>query len=185
VRFALFRRAVLARAEWNLTKTVVQLVVVWSLALGVGPFLISHGTTAWLGGEPLHFAAAPRAGLFLFVMSSAGGLWSSYVMALHGQGTPLPLDSPRRLVVVGPYGHIRNPMALTGVAQVLSVALALGSGAVAVYGVGGGLLWNFVLRPLEERDLEATFGAAYVAYRRRVPCWIPCLRAYRPTDSVA
>jgi protein-S-isoprenylcysteine O-methyltransferase Ste14 len=30
-----------------------------------------------------------------------------------------------------------------------------------------------VVRPVEERDMERRFGAAYEDYRRRVACWIP------------
>jgi protein-S-isoprenylcysteine O-methyltransferase Ste14 len=43
----------------------------------------------------------------------------------------------------------------------------------------GVLVWQFVLRPVEERDLAARFGAAYEAYRRAVRCWWPRLTPFR------
>jgi protein-S-isoprenylcysteine O-methyltransferase Ste14 len=64
-------------------------------------------------------------------------------------------------------------MALTGLGQGASVSLALGSAGVLSYVIAGGLLWNFLMRPLEEADLEARFGEAFRAYRRNVPCWYP------------
>ena len=33
-----------------------------------------------------------------------------WAFAIHGDGTPLPIDPPRKLVVEGPYRVVRNPM---------------------------------------------------------------------------
>jgi PP-loop superfamily ATP-utilizing enzyme len=41
----------------------------------------------------------------------------------------------------------------------------------------GGLAWNAVIRPSEERFLAARFGAAYDDYRAGVRCWVPTLPA--------
>ena len=38
------------------------------------------------------------------------------------------------------------------------------------------VVWNYVVRPLEESDLEARFGDEYVRYRMSVRCWWPRLR---------
>ena len=90
-------------------------------------------------------------------------------MAVHGQGTPVPFDGPRRLVVTGPYTLVRNPMAIAGLVQGMAVALWHGSVAVSAYVIAGGILWHFVVRPREEEDLARTFGAAFVDYKGRVP----------------
>ena len=49
----------------------------------------------------------------------------------------------------------------------------LGSWLVVLYALAGSLLWNWVVRLLEEADLEARFGAEFVAYQERVACWVP------------
>lgn len=173
----LFRVAAPASTAFNLAKTFAQIVVMWGTALYVVPSLI-NAAELHAGTNALRFTPRVQLGLVLFLLFSAGGLWSGYIIATRGRGTPLPLDAPRAFVVSGPYRYIRNPMAVTGLGQGASVGLAMGSYGVLLYVFAGGLVWNFVFRPLEEADLEARFGEAYRAYRRYVPCWYPRLRAY-------
>jgi protein-S-isoprenylcysteine O-methyltransferase Ste14 len=61
-------------------------------------------------------------------------------------------------VLAGPYRHVRNPMAVAGIAQGVAVALWLGSWAVLLYAVSGALLWHMAIRSAEERDLAERFG---------------------------
>ncbi|MFP7833412.1 hypothetical protein [Marisediminicola sp. LYQ134] len=42
-----------------------------------------------------------------------------------------------------------------------------------LYAVAGSLVWNYVIRPLEETDLERRFGDDFRRYRERVRCWVP------------
>jgi protein-S-isoprenylcysteine O-methyltransferase Ste14 len=172
VPFRLFRRAAPAGQAWNAAKTLAQIAFMWSAALWVVPQLILAGERG-LGLEAGGFAPWPRLGLGFLVLCSLGGLWSAWVINRDGDGTPLPMDTTRRLVVGGPYAYVRNPMAITGVGQGLSVGLMLGSPGVVLYALAGALLWNFWMRALEERDMSQYFGPVYEAYRRAVPCWIP------------
>src|SRR5207253_638214 len=81
------------------------------------------------------------------------------IMARHGEGTPLPLDGPRRLVLAGPYGYVRNPMAIAGLGQGLCVGVGTGSWLVVAYALLGSAIWNWIVRPSEEEDLEHTSAA--------------------------
>jgi protein-S-isoprenylcysteine O-methyltransferase Ste14 len=180
VRVALFREAVEAPAWRNLAKTAAQVVVIWTLALAVVPITIVRALEA-AGITWLDFTPARATGWCLFGAASAIGLWSAAVMARSGRGTPLPLDHARVLVASGPYAHVRNPMAITGLMQGFGVALILGSAAVALYVAVGGVFWNQVLRPLEERRLTDRFGDDYRAYQREVRCWWPQLTPNRPS----
>jgi protein-S-isoprenylcysteine O-methyltransferase Ste14 len=94
-------------------------------------------------------------------------------MALRGRGTPLPAQTARDLVVVGPYRWVRNPMAVAGALQTASVGLWVGSWLVIVVAVAGAVVWNQLIRPAEEADLAARFGASYRRYTAQVRCWIP------------
>ena len=87
-------------------------------------------------------------------------------MATRGEGTPLPTQTARRLVIKGPYRWIRNPMVVAGLVQGLCVGLLLGSRLAVVVPLAGALVWNYVIRPVEEADLETRFGESFRAYRR-------------------
>lgn len=97
-------------------------------------------------------------------------------MAMVGKGTPLPVDCAPRLVVKGLYRYVRNPMAIGGLGMGYAVGLGLGSFGVIAYVTVGMLFWNYVVRPIEERDLLARFGSPYERYCQRVKCWIPLFR---------
>jgi protein-S-isoprenylcysteine O-methyltransferase Ste14 len=168
----MFRIASESRPNWIVAKTIAQIVVVWSLILFILPFFILH-IESKLGIPRIHISGQKTAAVTLFLLHSAGGIWSATSMASLGKGTPLPMDSARKLVTTGPYAFVRNPMAITGIGQGLSVALFLGSPLVALYSLLGAFIWQFMIRPLEEADLLARFGTDYETYRGNVRCWIP------------
>ncbi|SDH17250.1 methyltransferase family protein [Agrococcus jejuensis] len=153
-------------------RTTRQMLVFWGTFLVVLPTIIALVEARWL----LRLDAPPvvqALGVLLFVVASALGIWSARSFAVLGEGTPLPSTQPRRLVVAGPYRWVRNPMAIAGIVQGMAVGLAIGSWMVVVWAAAGSLVWNQVVRPEEEADLHARFGAEYAAYRDRVRCWLP------------
>jgi protein-S-isoprenylcysteine O-methyltransferase Ste14 len=171
----LFRQARAAGAGWNLTKTLLQIVVFWSTFL----VLIPRGLVAlerYWGVEPLVTPFSRTTLWAMLLLASALGLTSGILMAVSGAGTPLPLDAPRRLVVRGPYCYVRNPMAIAGLTQGACAALLFQSWFALALVPAGFVVWNYVVRPLEERHLESMFGDEFRAYRRDVRCWIPRLR---------
>jgi protein-S-isoprenylcysteine O-methyltransferase Ste14 len=164
-----FRTATTNSLLSNTLKTAVQIICVWSITLVVFPLLLM---------ESFDELAMPNtrkliAGGVLFVVSSLLGLASAAVMVSSGRGTPLPLDQTQRLVVSGPYAYVRNPMAVAGIGQGLAVSLAFSSIVVLMYALLGGILWHFVVRPLEEQNMLERFGEEYREYQQRVRCWWP------------
>ncbi len=164
-----------ASRAWNSCKTALQIVVMWAILLVVLPLVIQRAE-AWLGMPS--FTGNRWIGACLFLVFSMTGLHTANVMVRDGAGTPLPLDTARNLVVSGAYRHVRNPMAIGGFGQGTAVGLWLGSLGVLCYVAVGAVVWQFVARPWEERDLEARFGDRYRKYRDAVPCWLPRLRPY-------
>lgn len=97
-----------------------------------------------------------------------------------GHGTPAPIAPPKKLVVVGCYRYVRNPMYLGffvgwaglwivfGRASLAAIAVA----CVAVLGVA-----LFVLL-YEEPHLRKIFGAEYEQYCSNVRRWVPRMRSW-------
>ncbi len=96
-----------------------------------------------------------------------------WVFASVGRGTPGPWDAPRRVVAVGPYGWVRNPIYIAALLVVvgeawlfLSLPLLVYAGAVAIFA-------HLFVIGYEEPTLRRRFGETYVEYLRTVPRWIP------------
>ncbi|MCS5719761.1 isoprenylcysteine carboxylmethyltransferase family protein [Herbiconiux sp. CPCC 205763] len=159
----------------NVTGTFAQIVVFWGLFLVVIPLVIATLERRWAVGLAVSgFAGVVGVvGVVALVLASGLGIWSAIVMSTLGDGTPLPSSTANRLVIAGPYRWVRNPMALAGIAQGVAVGLILSSWLVIVYAVAGSLVWNYVVRPQEEADLELRFGDQFLRYRRAVRCWVP------------
>ena len=113
------------------------------------------------------------AGLLLFASSLRR-------FVTEGEGTLAPWDPPRRLVVRGPYRHVRNPM-ISGVVLVLF-------GEAAVLLSRPHVMWALIFLAvnalyiplLEEPFLAERFGDAYREYCRHVPRLLPRLRPWQP-----
>ncbi len=110
--------------------------------------------------------------LGLFVAIAGAVLAARSALLLAGRGRPRRGPQPA-FVIAGPYVRVRNPLfaglvlALAGVALWRdSRGLMLAAAAVA----GAAHLW--VVR-VEEPALRRRFGAAYAAYLRHVPRWVP------------
>lgn len=176
-----FRVAPLAPRWRHVLATLAQTVVMWGAFLGLMPWGLVL-LEQQLGIPGFKATWQVPAGVVLFTLCGALGLWSGFTMAWHGEGTPLPTATARRLVVAGPYRVVRNPMAIAGLGQGVAVGIALGSWCVLAGVLAGLVIWQRWVRPAEEADLEARFGDDYRHYRTLVGCWLPS-RVYRPADQ--
>lgn len=178
-----FRTARAGGTAKRVLQTGAQIVVFWGLFLAVIPIAIVVLEERW----GLHVEAPLWARIFgavLLVATSALGIWSAAVMATLGDGTPLPAAMANRLVIAGPYRCVRNPMAVAGIAQGVAVGLLASSWLTVLYALAGSLVWNWLVRPVEEADLLERFGDDFADYRAEVSCWIPRLRATAPRSAV-
>jgi protein-S-isoprenylcysteine O-methyltransferase Ste14 len=101
--------------------------------------------------------------LWLGVVLGAAGfglaMWTARLFLTVGEGTPAPWEPPKKLVVRGPYRHVRNPM-ISGALMVLCAeAIILQSWPIAFW-TAFFFTVNALYFPLvEERGLEKRFGA--------------------------
>jgi protein-S-isoprenylcysteine O-methyltransferase Ste14 len=161
------------RTITNVLKTLVFLVVLWAVFLFGLPIAISIAEIN-LGIQ--RFPPLPVAAALLLLAGAVLAAWSALMLAVAGDGTPLSLDPPRRLVTTGPYGFIRHPFATAITMQIVGLGLALGSVPVLVYAAASFAFWYFVIRPGEERTLASRFGDAVAQYRARVRGFRPRLK---------
>lgn len=166
-----------AARSTHLRRSLIQLAVFWTTFFVLVPsLLVALERRLRLDWPTLDHDRFRMVGLVVFVAASALGLWACASIALRGEGTPLPAQTARQLVIVGPYRYVRNPMAVAGALQTGAVGLWAGSWTVTVMAVIGAVAWDAFIRPDEEADLAARFGASYDQYRTGVRCWIPTIR---------
>ena len=101
-----------------------------------------------------------------------------------GRGTPAPMAPPQRLVVVGFYRYVRNPMYLGFFAGWAGLWVVFGRANLATIAVVCAVLLAVVLFVLfyEEPHLRKIFGADYEDYCRNVRRWLPRMN---PWDNLS
>lgn len=166
-----------ARPWWTVAKTLAQVFALWFVALIALPIGIS---IVEIELAVQRFPGYPQLAAIGLVVFGALGMWAALTLALAGRGTPLPMDETRRLVVTGPYAHVRNPFAIALLGQTTAVGIALGSVPVLIYVAVLGAWLYFYVRPREEGQLRERFGAAWIEYQRNVRAFRPRLSPYTP-----
>ena len=110
------------------------------------------------------------------VLALAGAalqLWCITVFQRTGKGTPSPLSPPGRLVTVGPYRWLRNPMNVGEVVLFLALAAWFGSPALLAYALAAWFAFHAFVVYYEEPRLARRFGDRYESYRHAVGRWLP------------
>jgi protein-S-isoprenylcysteine O-methyltransferase Ste14 len=159
------------------------LVTIASLAVGASFFALWFWLLPpWLG---FHVAASGAArwrwvAAIPSILGFAVALRCVFDFGWTGRGTPAPMIPPQKLVVVGFYRYVRNPMYVgffTGWTGLWIVFGQANSTALTVALVAVAAVALFV-RLYEEPTLRRKFGADYEAYRKNVPRWIPRLHPW-------
>jgi protein-S-isoprenylcysteine O-methyltransferase Ste14 len=104
-----------------------------------------------------------------------------------GRGTPAPMAPPRRLVVVGVYRYVRNPMYLGFALGWIGLWVVFGHASLtAIAGVAAAALAvHLFVVFYEEPTLRNKFGADYVEYCSNISRWWPHLHAWNKFSRTA
>ena len=142
--------------------------------------LVVPGLILWRNGAEGGGWALVLVGAVLVAAGVALVAWTATLFARVGRGTIAPWDPTSRLVVLGPYRHVRNPM-ISGVLAILLGEAAIFASVPLLLWFAGVLAVNALYLPLvEEPGLRKRFGADYDAYRANVPRWLPRLSPWEP-----
>ncbi len=97
-----------------------------------------------------------------------------------GRGTPAPIAPPKKLVVVGFYRYVRNPMYVGFITGWVGLWIVFGrANPIAILVACLAVLATAAfVRLYEEPILRKKFGSEYEEYCRNVPRWIPRLRPW-------
>ena len=140
-----------------------------------GVILWIFGFDRWEGSAA---TAAVAIGALVLIGATYGMARTSMLFLTQGQGTPAPWDPPKKLVVEGPYRHVRNPLISSVVLGLTGEGLVFNSVPLIIW-TGVFLTLNFVyMKFSEEPGLVKRFGGDYEEYRRNVPAWIPRLQPW-------
>jgi protein-S-isoprenylcysteine O-methyltransferase Ste14 len=161
------------------------LTAIASLCVGAGFLALWFWLLpGWLGFHDYASGAAAGWRLIFAIPAALGfavAIKCIWDFGWTGRGTPFPGTPPQKLVIVGFYRYVRNPMytgffvgwfslwALYGEANRGSLIVALVALAIV----------ELFVRLYEEPILRGKFGADYEEYCRNVPRWIPPLRAWK------
>ncbi len=99
--------------------------------------------------------------------------WCLWLFASVGQGTPGPWDAPRRVVAVGPYRRVRNPIYISALLVVAGEAWLFLSAPLLIYLFALAVGFHLFVIGYEEPTLRRSFGETYSRYVRAVPRWLP------------
>ena len=171
---------VAAMSAWRHVKAAVLLPGMVTIVVPAVLVAVSGTSVGW--GFDAPWAVLPVAAGAVLILAGLA-LWYATVrlFARIGEGTLAPWDPTRKLVLLGPYRYVRNPM-ITGVLTVLlGEASSLGSPSILAWAAAF-FAANAIWFPLvEEPGLVGRFGADYEEYRRAVPRWVPRRAPWRPT----
>ena len=175
-----FGLIIIAMGRWRMLRAIVLLPGAMTVLLPAVLIYPEGGPVIGFGLAAPLAALVVLAGAVLLIVGLGLFYRTVSLFAAVGRGTLAPWDPTRRLVVLGPYRYVRNPM-ITGVLSVLlGEGLVLGSVSILVAGALFFAL-NATYMPLvEERGLTERFGDDYLEYKRNVPRWIPRLRPWDP-----
>lgn len=166
-------------AAWTESRTRIGLRCVMlapafgGIFLGI-PLLVECGNLAGLFARwETHAGFMHWVFLSALLVFSIPGLSALRDLALSGDGTPVPLDPPRRLVTHGIYAFVRNPMQFSMTALLVLESVFLSSPWPAVLAALGVVYSEGLARWSENEDMTERFGGDWPRYRQAVRSWLP------------
>jgi len=110
-------------------------------------------------------------GIVIIAIGIAMTLLVNYLLLKSGTSIK-PYESPSLLVSSGPFKFSRNPLYLGMAVALFGVDILLGSISPFVFLMLFIIIIDRFFIPMEEKNLERTFGKKYDDYKKQVRRWI-------------
>jgi len=134
------------------------------IAAGIGLFFLCSTTSYWDTKNSAVSFVLFLIGMFLVAIASLGRMWCSLYIAGY---------KDQKLITQGPYSLCRNPLYFFSMLGGIGVGF---STETLIFPILLTLLFSiyypFVIKS-EELRLERFFGADFIAYKKRVPAFLP------------
>ena len=143
-------------------------------------FLVLPGVVAFLIPPILALIDPWRIGVFwpgalVVLLGVILLLWCVRDFYVSGKGTLAPWDPPTKLVVVGLYRYVRNPMYVGVITLVVGWSVLLTSPFLMCYALILAVVFHVRVLTNEEPWLQSQFGSEWERYRSEVGRWLPRL----------
>ena len=153
----------------SLLKSILHNIGV--VAVGLGIAFLGTKIDLLLGIGGFHSAVAAAVGWLLIAVGFLIRVWATFYFYMNRMKV-ISLAPQQALVSSGPYRFSRNPLYLGGnVFIFFGAALLLGSPTALVFTAMHLPLIDLFIRR-EEKQLEQTFGEAWVRYKHQVRRWL-------------
>jgi protein-S-isoprenylcysteine O-methyltransferase Ste14 len=178
-------------ARWTLHETQLKARTAFQIVAfgGIFLFLVPEVVFALRPGRGWDALLSTPSGLLSGELQCVAllailGVSAVQEFALRGDGTPIPFDPPKRLVVSGLYRYISNPMQLSGALVMSAWGGVLRNFWLVVAGVMS-FLYSFGIANWDEgEDMEVRFGRPWQEYRKNVRAWIPQMKPWYVLDQL-
>ena len=108
-------------------------------------------------------------GCFFFILT----IRNKFAMIAYGW------DPEKKLIIVGMYCRVRNPMIVGEIVIQVGEAILFISYGVAVLAIINFIIHTVYFVFLAEPSLERRFGQEYLDYKNNVPRWIPRMSQWK------
>ncbi|MBS3051861.1 MAG: isoprenylcysteine carboxylmethyltransferase family protein [Candidatus Aenigmarchaeota archaeon] len=148
--------------------------IVWSgIFLGFfGLWLIPNAVY----GEPIsNFIFQFNLGSLVSFLGLSLIVYCVIIFIERGNGTPSPLDPPKKLQIVGPYKYTRNPMYAGYLTFIIGLFINTWNVKFLELALLFFVSFHLFVVLYEEKKLKKLFGQEYVRYTKKVKRWVPLL----------
>ncbi len=155
-------------------RALLAFLMVPVVVAGITPYLLSLY-------DPFK-AHGSLSGLFIQIFGLIILLCCVRDFYISGKGTLAPWDPPKKLVTVGLYRHVRNPMYISVLCILLGWLILTASPFVCGFMLFLGLAFYFRVKMHEEPWAATHFGNEWLSYKNNVPRWLPQYKGYYPEN---
>jgi len=126
----------------------------------------------WLSLPIISFPKFRVIGVLFAIIGGALWFHSILLFRFSGEGTPVPTNSPNKLVTKGLYRYTRNPMYISALMVLLGYFFILGHALLLLNLIIMATYFHLFVVHYEEPTLKKKFEKNYTEYCKAVPRWL-------------